>query len=388
MKVSILWIGLMAFALTGPSRAEAPNPRMAWLREGAMVISTTHAMVTQQMLKLDRDGQLIDPGTGRHYAPSDRQGASASGWSQATIAAIDGDKAVVSVNLFSDARATGQADPALGMNGLSYVLPVTGGKPGDLWIDPERLAAVQSNVGQGLLVAAVQWTNGSTAHDATRIDSDRPDSYSMNVYDRKTGLLLHFFQTVQSRPPNVVGPLDGGAKNWNTYWGDFISVRDVAVPWAGEVLPDAVQALKGLEYSGTITFANMTLGRPQSFRFSAAVMERGNGWLKVQGSMLQQGMPAPVKSEIYYGHAQFAAPWAGPAALAKLREGQVLDEDPITRVKITVTKARGGTVIISQRNASGEVKSEYDARSGLLVGSSHDDGVSKQRWEMRLVRKE
>jgi hypothetical protein len=372
----------------GGGAAAAEAHTTPWLRAGSILTGTTHAMVTQQLMKPDKDGKLIDPATGQHFAPGDRPGTSASGWSQSTIAAVEGDKAIVSVSLFADARSMGLADPVPQLNGLSYELTRGGGAPGDSWIDPQRLAVLHNDPAKGIVVLPVSWKIGEKVHDALRILTETPSNFMENVYDRQSGLSLHFFQSTQARPPNLSGPLAADAKNWYVYWGDFVSMREASIPWAAEPMPNAARDLKSLEYTGAITFPGMPLGRPQPYRLEIAAAEHGNGWLKAQVSLLQTGMAAPAKGPMYYGNAQFAGVWAGPEALKKLRVGDVLDEDPITRMKTVISAARPDAVTITRSNASAELVYEYDPRSGLLIASSFYDAISKQRWAMQLARQQ
>jgi hypothetical protein len=344
-------------------------------------------MVTTQLFRPDHDGHFIDPATGRRFSPSDSQGTSASGWSQSTIAAIDGDKTIVTVALFADATALHLRDPVPQLNGLSYALPTGGGQAGDLWIDPQRLATLQSDAAHGLLVTPSPWTApDGKPHDALRILTTAPDSVSENLYDRQTGLLLHFFQSTRTCPPHLAGNVAPDAHTCYVFWGDFLSVRTATIPWSADPMPDALRTLDALHYRGVVTFPQgMPTAQPQPFRFDVVVKDRGPRWIKAEDSMLQTGMLSPTHADFYYGQSQFAGLWIAPAALGKLGPGQTLDEDPVTRLKTTVARITDKSVIITRSNASAEQLYEYDLTTGLLTASSFYDAISKQRWAMTLA---
>jgi hypothetical protein len=80
--------------------------------------------------------------------------------------------------------------------------------------------------------------------------------------------------------------------------------------------------------------------------------------------------------------------WAGPAALAKLRRGQILDQDPIARMQTAVARADHRSVVISSRNAAGEISSEYDRQTGMLIGYSFYDVMYQSQLTLRLQRRE
>jgi hypothetical protein len=57
-------------------------------------------------------------------------------------------------------------------------------------------------------------------------------------------------------------------------------------------------------------------------------------------------------------------------------------------MRTSVAKADNQSVVISSRNAAGEIDAEYDRHTGMLVGSSFFDVLSKQQWTLRLMQRE
>ena len=67
------------------------------------------------------------------------------------------------------------------------------------------------------------------------------------------------------------------------------------------------------------------------------------------GYALVQGQPRfPTKGIFVSGRGQYDGFFAGPVALAKLQQGQVLDEDSITHIKTVVTQTDDHTVTMAQ----------------------------------------
>jgi hypothetical protein len=90
-----------------------------------------------------------------------------------------------------------------------------------------------------------------------------------------------------------------------------------------------------------------------------------------------RGQPSPPqKGVIICGHDQYDSFFAGPAALARLQQGQVLDDDPITHVRTQVTAADGQTVTITSSSAGINMSHTFDVATGKLRSSSKTDRIS------------
>jgi hypothetical protein len=74
--------------------------------------------------------------------------------------------------------------------------------------------------------------------------------------------------------------------------------------------------------------------------------------------------------------------------LAALREKQVLDEDPLTKVKTFVAKVNKNSVEIVSFNAAGGVDTEYDKQTGLATSISILNRVSGYELKMQLQARE
>lgn len=375
------------------SSFESPVPSLPWLHEGLVLTFTWYAAKTAgngSIYQEDGQGGWVDTRTGRHLSRFEQHGTAGSGWNQVTIAGIDGGNVVVSVSAFNNAGALGRNQPVPTLEDRSAVAPA--GNPGEYWMDPAKLASMHTNTAQRLLVTHVPWKTGDHTTDAIRVQIIKEDAYDEHVYDAKTGICLHMAGSVRGAPPKYVGPGDMGQGDTVLSHGDFVGARDISVPWAREAMPAWVSGVHALHYRGPI-ISHGPLPSGNSFCFAdLEIIAHGRGWVKlVSTSGFQtQGAPRtpPSKAEFVFGRSQFEGLWAGPVALAALHKGQVLDEDPITRMQTLVARADDRSVVISSRNAAGEIDSEYDRQTGMRIGYSFYDVMSQRQLTLRLQGRE
>jgi hypothetical protein len=172
----------------------------------------------------------------------------------------------------------------------------------------------------------------------------------------------------------------------------LVGARDLSIPWARETVPDWVSGIRALHYRGPIISRGPLPSGNSSTFIDLQLTARGRGWVQLASiaGILVPGAPniPPTKAEMAFGRCQFGGLWAGPAALAALRMGQVLDQDPITRMQTVVARADENSIVISSRNAAGEISSEYDRHTGMLLASSFYDVLNKRQSTLRLQGRE
>jgi hypothetical protein len=353
MGKSVLAAAVLALLMPQSLRADAA-PQNSWLHEGLVISGTWIA------------GQLNLNG----------RGTAASGVSQIQIVCIDGDKVIGVTHSFSDLRLMGLRDPVPLGNAAGVVVSLE--QCGDVWLSPAKLAALPNDPAHGSTVAPISWKTPAGNVNCVEWVQQSPSSYTDHVFDAKTGLCYHFANR------GIQG---------NNESGDFLSMRDVTVPWAHEAPPAWVPTLKALHYRGnSVSRAGPQLVNiPTQVTADMSVIDRGNGWLlfsDVTGVQVGQSLPIPGKNQMASGRCEIGGVWAGPTALAALKTGQVLDQDPITNVKTSVASVTNDSVIISCINASSERDFEYDKQSGILKSSSSIDGQLKQQTTLQLQSRE
>ena len=177
MRTRLLCVGAAVFVVAlatlplRPASPDGPIRSLPWLHEGLVLTYTwyaAHAPGNGSDYQEDEHGNWTDT-NGRRYTRTTQQGTSGSGWNQAVVACIDGDKAVLATVGFGDAGPLSNNAPVPLQNGHSYVVSVL--DPGDYWMDPGKLASMHSAPEEHILVTRGPWnqasrsnTNCSTRH--------------------------------------------------------------------------------------------------------------------------------------------------------------------------------------------------------------------------------
>ena len=372
--------------------ADSPVPRLPWLHEGLVLSYTWYAAVASgngSYYEEDDRGDMILHSTGQRYSRSTQTGTSGSGWAQITVTCIEGDKVVLESSSYANAGSLGKNAPVPQGTSSSVAALMD---PGDYWMDPAKLASLHTAPAEHILVSRVAWKAGDNTVDGIRVQVLNGSSYSDHIYDAKTGLCVHVASSSQGAPPKLVGPGDFGRGDTTITRNDFVSSRDVTIPWAGEPTPDWVASIRALHYRGSIISHGALPTIPNVLTLDMEATARGNNWVQFSATSTQrtQGAPdiPPSKSELAFGRSEFDGLWAGPAALAQLRQGQILDEDPVTKMRTVVSRVDDSSVVIAASNAAGEIDNQYDKRTGILIASSFYNVLSMQQRTLKLrVRK-
>jgi hypothetical protein len=387
---------LAAFALPmsvlGAAPAQGPVPGLPWVHEGLVLTYTWYAAIAPgngSYYEEDDHGDMILHSTGQRYTRHTQTGTSGSGWMQIAVVCIDGDKVVLATNNFGDAGSLGRNAP-VPQGSSSAVAAVR--DPGDYWMDPAKLLSLHTAPAEHILVSRVGWRAGNNTVDAIRVQVVKGSSYSDHVYDAKSGLCIHVASSSRGAAPKLVGPGDMGRGDTTITHNDFVSARDVMAPWASEPTPDWVAKIRELHYRGSITSHGPLPTVPNVLTLDMEAAARGRGWAEysVVSTQHTQGAPdiPPGKIELASGRNQIGGMWAGPAALARLRQGQVLDQDPVTKMRTVVSRVDDSSVVIAATNAAGEIDSQYDKRTGMLIGSSFYDVLTMQQRTLKLQGRE
>ncbi len=386
--IIFFWAAASSFAIHQSVSADIPVPRLPWLHEGLVLTYTWYAAVAPgngSYYEEDEHGEWILHSTGQTYTRRTQTGTSGSGWSQITVACIEGNKVVLQSSNYANAGRLGNNAPVpQGVSGsLADLLD-----PGDYWMDPLKLASLRTSPARGLLITHVPWKAGDNRIDAIRVQVVQGTTYSVHVYDAKTGLCVHVASSSVGAPPKLVGPGDFGQGDTTITRNDLVSTRDISIPWAKEAVPDWVPPLRTLRYSGSMISRGPLPTVPNVLSLDLQALAHGRRWMQmsVRSTEQVQGAPGsvPVTSETAFGPSEFGSLWVSPAALAQLRQGQVLDEDPVSRMRTVVSKADDVSVTITSANPAGEIDNQYDKRTGMLLASSFYNVLSRQQRTYRV----
>jgi hypothetical protein len=350
---------------------------MPWLRVGTTVVAKWYtAKLFSQSVTFTQDGNGHWIGSdGQNYDMQINQSMDAGGLNQNTVLAIDGDKIVLKCTKFM--ASTG--DPTRNS-------PDAGGEPryiadaakNVLGESPDLLAKEASDPGSGKIVRHVQWPAAGHLVDAIRIDKLSQHEWLSVVFDAKTGIGLHLADISSTGP-------DSGTQFMSS---DILECRDLQVPWINERIPESVRNLKSMRLSGQVASHRAFAGLPVGYAVDYTLDQCTDNWAQVDvvGSALgAYGRSIPGKPETrYYGPGELDGLWIGPSAAAKLAQGQVLDDDPYTKIKTVVTFATDQQIAITQSNSQTTSVKIYDRATGLLTGTDWYDALTESQTTLRL----
>ena len=163
-------------------------------------------------------------------------------------------------------------------------------------------------------------------------------------------------------------------------YSSYRGTRTVRIPWAADAVPNWLAGVQSLSYSGThSTHLPGVPVIPLPMSSQVQIGNRGVNWLQYTLAVQVGGVsglpPSTSQVEAVSGYAQIGGLFVSPAGLAKLRAGQVLDQDPFTRVTTSVTHVgaspRGGQVVtVSEAGQMQRHDYSYDGQTGMLIGLS------------------
>jgi hypothetical protein len=354
--------------------------KLPWLHEGLQITATRLMFIlpgTSLKFTEDPTGNWHDQ-SGHSYSATANTGTSIAGLHQFIITAIDGDKALLQLCDFTDARPSGLADivPLAGVQ-TQWVSTTDAD---EYWKDPQILASMKTDASNGIYVNRVQWPNGNITHDAYKIERIARDSYSSQVYDAQTGQCLHDAEATQGAPPVAV--VAGEQADSDTYLTqfDFISNHNAQIPWGNDPLPAAAQNLRTMHFQGSQSILDPRIPAPSPRTMDISITGHGNGWTDIDVLM---GPQAPgvngIALKLTLGRYCPDPLWISPQRLATLHQGQVIDQNDTTRIKVFVVAMDQNSVTIEQANSSGGYDYRYDLRTGLETGQRYVSMLAHQQ---------
>jgi hypothetical protein len=93
------------------------------------------------------------------------------------------------------------------------------------------------------------------------------------------------------------------------------------------------------------------------------------------------------RSQRLFGAATIGGLFVDPKALQAMKPGQVIDEDPVTRVRVRFAGVQDGAAVLVEECALETASYAYDLRTGMLAGSSTSqrNQVGTLQIALRLV---
>lgn len=372
VRISFIILALTMVFFTGSDAQDLsglipglPNlPAPDWVREGARLSyysATASIPSAYERFIPDEEGDWVGVNSGKRYRREELFGAAGHGVTQVDVLSVDTRAAVLKVNAWLYSSYTGPLVPI--RHAASIGLP--GG--GDWYIHPAALANLNDRRGGGVTVLRMPYKIGTMTYNAIRIQQEDERSSFVHIYDLSDGKLLAAFSSVSSADGKITTLAEA----------ILIGVRQMNLPWLDQDLPSWVRAGTLLRYEGTKSYEAIRAGTSMSASVSIEVriddVTRRCYTYTQSVSMYVPGFPAQYSQEKLAGGIGEPGGLAIPSAsLASLRQGQVIDSDPvtgITTVVADVTKDDAGrdTVVIVSSNDAYSAELTYDVSRGLLV---------------------
>jgi hypothetical protein len=323
----------------------------------------------------DEKGDWVDA-QGNRYAQSDTPTGSAHGFLVSSVLAME-KNAVIGMNNFSMFTPTGP------LSAVSGIGAITSGGGNEVWLGPEARKKMLALNTPEIKALRGPFTYNKQKYDAIYVSAKSNSSSHYWIYDEKTGILLRGGSASSGAAPGIAGANEVAGASTILTLTSFAGMRTLDLPWSKGDAPQWVGTFKGLSYKGAMTVAVPGSGSSAfPVEVTAAPKRRGAGWVETVVTLTQKnglGLP-PLTSEstLISSSRSLMGLFVPPTSLGELKEGQVLDRDPVTGFTYSVAgivQAPGGRSVVVIREAGQAHATEcgYDRESGLLTTYSKLD---------------
>lgn len=369
LAVGTVWPGRRVAATAAPPTA-APAAAPAWVGPGVRI---THHTATATIgsggyeLVEDPNGTWVDPGTGRRYrevytaiASTGSTGSGEGLWAADVVAADGGDVVL--------ARATYLVDALNGVYAPAFTTGerVPAASVPTLWMNPTELAGMTSDASGTRLVLDGPVTIGETTYDARSVVDPSATAYAFFAFEKASGVLLL----------SALRTSLGAGQPVQASTTELRGVRQRATPGIGTPVPSWLSTGATLAYRGTQSFVNPM--DPSSPAFTTSITldvrfpEVGATWALTEATLRAETITEPSVSA---GAAGGTGPyWWDPGSLAAMQQGQVLDQDPVSGLTLTVGPTSAGpngpAVSIAAAMDGIDDESVFDLATGALLSQT------------------
>ena len=325
-----------------PPEWVTPGLRLPWYGEAASV-RTSHYIYVE-----DENGEWEDPVTHKRYRRTEENEmptAAGRANTHTDVIAVDGDDVILATTMFGIDMETGQLS-LIPLWGDRYA----GAAVHRAWVRPDLLAGIAGGGTRELQVLRGSYRLGDQDVPAVAFLAKGEGTYASTVFDQASGALIATTGRAKGPGSPVHGPIDNPEGNVVIAWARLVDVRQRSMPGLGGPLPAWVHAGTTLRYTGTLTVTNPfdPYGFTASYPIDASVVidETGPGWATYAGTstLHLDGYPETTRSTGAIG--AVGQHWYTPDGLARLEPGMVLDDEPVTGVRLTVEDVRPDGVLL------------------------------------------
>jgi hypothetical protein len=306
------------------------SPAPDWLQEGVRVTYYTQSASVAQA-----------PGS---------EGSGGAGYAQYDLVALDQGSVVSSLKLYLD-QGNGTVTPSL-------VLPSPGILGvGDYWIHPAALRNAEQVANEDLAVVRMPKVIGDTTFHTVRFQYQSDQGVHVWMFDQESGLMVFYRHEVGTEADTHRQLVDVTLVHW----------RLLELPWQGGTAPRWATRGTTLHYDGTYSVVIDGARTPLPYAISAQLTRCRPTWCEYKLTDHPYGGMGNVSTRVTGATQSFEGIWLPPQALNRLRDGQVLDRDPVTGAEVTVTRTRGGPITLTETGTLYRQSLTYDSQDGTLL---------------------
>jgi len=366
-----------------PGLKQLPAPD--WVKEGTrMSYYSATAVIPGAYEKfiLDEEGNWVGVQSGKHYRREEIPGAGGHGVTQVDVLSVEQGISALKVNSWLYSSFTG---PLVPINQGAYISPAAGG---DWYINPQALANLQDSRSGGVTILRMPYTVNGVTYNAIRIQQESETSTFAHIYDMTDGKLLATFNSARS----------ADKKSTTFAYATLLGVRQMNLPWMGQNLPDWMKQGTVLHFDGTKTIEAKlaSYSFPTAVSFDMKITGVGQRYYTYSqtGSISASGFPTQYGGDSQVGGiGQPGGLALPPDALATLQTGQVIDEDNVTGITVSVkeigqvSKGRN-TVVLQAANQAYSANVTYDKDTGMIMELSDSKlGVDSNEYtDLKLAQ--
>jgi hypothetical protein len=344
----------------------APGMRLTYEAGNATVQGVRSRLVQ------DDKGNWLDPTTGKHWSDQETRSSGGVGYTQLNVVRADRD--VIAIDVHNWLLADLQNRQVISSG--SVPLLGDGQGVGDWWQHPQKLAKLDSAGDKSVRVWRGPYRFGDKTVQAVTVTTTTATSFTNLTYDQETGLLLVMASSATGPQVPTLGnngQVNTGPGTAQQSHARFVGMRKLDLPWAGSGLPEWCKRGRTFDYQGTYG-TQIQGGLPlQPFRLgvSIAIDQVQDGFVMATvSSRLHTDPVQDSRSERLFGAATIGGLFVDPKALQAMKPGQVIDQDPVTQVRVRFAGVQDGAAVLVEECALETASYAYDLRTGMLAGSS------------------
>ncbi|MCC6423363.1 MAG: hypothetical protein IT447_07770 [Phycisphaerales bacterium] len=330
----------------------------------------------------DPTGKWVDPTTGKTYRMEEGTGAAGHGYNQLEVVSMTDDAVVFEQRfyVFTDISGPVKMVSAVG----STTVP---GAAADWWMNPEVLNREIVNLGeQGHKTYRTPYKAAGNQYDAVWINTTAGGGSMSYVMDLASGLTLHTGSRTSAA--SSVTNLNGVPTNVGGYTTlgqtTFVGMRQIQAPWIGMPIPRSFGRMRQLVFEGQSVVTVEGVSAKMPMQVTIDITGRGPGFVQTKKKVkIDYNGAMPPQENISRGVSgshQLLPLCIPPQALARLRSGQKIDQDPITKVNTFVSfigqdPSGNDVVTITEFIANNAVRTDYvyDMTNGILCAVQMTD---------------